>query len=136
MAKVSIHSSLANNSLIETYAKDLSLFLNEISLSGMIGRNGGFERNMAAQSSGVMKVHVKIPEEPAWPASVRQISRTSDNYLVYARHWDYSDYFQIIALISPDAHKMADRLLPKIIDIADKDFHDLNLSQLNALTTY
>lgn len=42
MARVSIHSSLNNSAFIQGLARELSLYLNGISLSGRLGRNGGF----------------------------------------------------------------------------------------------
>ncbi|MBP1034038.1 type II toxin-antitoxin system YafO family toxin [Serratia fonticola] len=121
---------------MQGYARELSLYLNDLSLSGRMGRNGGFERNTAAQTSGVLKIHIKVPGEPFWPASVRQINRTSDNYLVYVRHWEEPETFQIIAVITPDAHDRANSMLPALIKIAEDDFHCLNQHQLLSLIYY
>jgi hypothetical protein len=57
-------------------------------------------------------------------------------YIVYARHWDKADAFQIIAVIAPDAHETADALLPRIIDITEQDFHSLSESQIDRLEHY
>ncbi|MBJ3816657.1 hypothetical protein F9C28_17495 [Shimwellia pseudoproteus] len=65
-----------------------------------------------------------------------QVKRTSNNYLVYVRHWDFNEKFQLIAIITPDAHERIDGLLPDIIRIAESDFHDLNESQINQMTFY
>lgn len=136
MAKVSIHSSLENYAVIQGFARELSLYLNGLSLSGRLGRNGGFERNANAQSSGILKIHFKAPGEGFWQTSVRQTDRTSDNYIVYVRHWDDVEAFQIIAVITPDAHAKADAMLPDIIEIAESDFHSLGHSQLQDLIHY
>ncbi len=136
MVKVSLHRSLESYSVMQGFARELSLYLNGLSLSGRLGRNGGFERNANAQSSGILKIHFKAPGEGFWPSSARQTDRTSDNYMVYVRHWDDIDTFQIIAVITPDAHAKADAMLPDIIDIAESDFHSLNSLQLQGLTYY
>lgn len=136
MAKVCIHSSLASNETIQGYARELSAFLNGDSLSGRIGKNSGFERNHSATSCGIIKAHIKIPGAGFWPANLPQKNRTSNDYLVYVRHWDFSDTFQILAVITPDAHERIDGLLPTLVDIAEKSFHDLNDAQLKALTYY
>ncbi|MCT8347623.1 type II toxin-antitoxin system YafO family toxin [Photorhabdus temperata] len=62
--------------------------------------------------------------------------RVSNNYLVYARHWERSDTFQIIAVIVPDAHEKIDAMLPDIIEITESDFQSLNQPQLGLLTYY
>lgn len=133
MARVSIHSSLNDLVLVQGLARELSLYLSGISLSGRLGRNGGFERNNSAQTSGILKIHFKAPGEGFWADAIRQSTRTSNNYIVYARHWDKVDTFQIIAVISPDAHETSDALLPKIIDVAERDFHSLNENELDVL---
>lgn len=63
MARVSIHSSLNDLVLVQGLARELSLYLSGISLSGRLGRNGGFERNNSAQTSGILKIHFKAPGE-------------------------------------------------------------------------
>lgn len=136
MAEVCIHSSIANNQTVQGYARELSNYLNGVSLSGRLGKNGGFERNNAATQSGIMKIHIKIPGEVHWGTDEKQRYRTSNNYLVYARHWDFSDKYQIIAIITPDAHERIDGLLPDIIEIAENSFHKLNQTQLAQLTYY
>ena len=136
MARVSIHSSLNISAFIQGLARELSLYLNGISLSGRLGRNGGFERNNSAQTSGILKIHFKAPGEGFWTDAMRQSTRTSNNYIVYARHWDKADAFQIIAVIAPDAHETADALLPRIIDITEQDFHSLSESQIDRLEHY
>ncbi|WP_024913486.1 type II toxin-antitoxin system YafO family toxin [Chania multitudinisentens] len=136
MARVCLHRSLASIPVMQGYARELSLYLNGLSLSGRLGRNGGFERNAKSQSSGILKIHFKAPGEGFWSSSVRQIDRTCDNYMIYVRHWDDADIFQIIAVITPDAHARADAMIPDIIEIAELDFHSLNSSQLQELTYY
>lgn len=136
MARVCIHSSLSDIPVIQGYARELSLYLNNLSLSGRLGRNGGFERNNNAQSSGILKIHFKAPGEGFWDRAVRQVDRTCDNYIIYARHWDDTETFQIIAVITPHAHAKADAMLPDIIQIAESDFHSMSDSQLQSLTYY
>lgn len=136
MAKVCIHQSIANNQTIQGYATELSNYLNGTSVSGRLGKNGGFERNSSATASGILKIHIKAPGEAHWSSNIQQRHRTSDNYLVYARHWSRTELFQVIALVTPDAHARIDGLLPNIINITEKHFQDLNDSQLDQLTYY
>lgn len=136
MAGVCIHPSIADNQTVQGYARELANYLNGVSLSGRLGKNGGFERNNAATRSGIMKIHIKIPGEAHWVIGEAQRYRTSNNYLVYTRHWDFSEIYQIIAIVTPDAHERIDGLLPDIIRIAEHDFHALNEEQLKELTFY
>lgn len=136
MASVSLHESLSGNATFEGYARELTDYLNGVSLSGRLGKNGGFERNKRATESGILKIHIKVPGESFWDSSVIQRHRTSNNYLVYARHWDFSDIFQIIAIVTPDAHERIDGLLPGIVQVVERDFQDLNERQLSQLTFY
>ncbi len=36
-----------------------------------------------------------------------QIQRKSNHYLVYCQHWLYPNRYQIIAIMSPNAHELA-----------------------------
>lgn len=136
MAEVYIHPSIAQNVTVQGYARELSDYLNGTALSRRLGKNGGFERNNAATQSGILKIHIRIPGEALWGVADVQRYRTSNNYLVYARHWDFTDKFQIISIVTPDAHERIDGLLPDIIKIAENDFHSLNQTQLDQLTCY
>ncbi len=136
MAKVCIHPGIADNPTVQGYARELSSFLNGVSLSGRLGKNGGFERNTSATASGIMKMHIKVPGEGFWNPRQRQAQRTSDNYLVYARHWDMIDLYQVIAIVTPDAHARIDGLLPDIIKAVEESFHDLNENQLTQYVFY
>ncbi|EOC0700404.1 type II toxin-antitoxin system YafO family toxin [Salmonella enterica subsp. enterica serovar Kokomlemle] len=136
MKEVSVHKSLADNPTVQGYARELSDFLNGRSVSGRIGRIGGFERNNEATKSSIMKVHIKMAGEGFWGSDISLMNRTSNSFLVYASHWDFSDKVQIIAIVSPDAHERIDRLLPDIIRIAENDFHSLSESELKQLEFY
>lgn len=136
MAEVYLHPSLAQDITVQGYARELSDYLNGTALSGRLGKNGGFERNNAAIQSSILKIHIKVPGETLWNAADVQRYRTSNNYLVYARHWDLTQKFQIICIVTPDAHQRIDGLLPSIIKIAEDGFHSLNEEQLNQLTCY
>lgn len=136
MAQVCIHPNIADNLTVQGYARELSSFLSGVSLSGRLGKNGGFERNTAATASGIMKIHIKAPGEEFWRSQQRQTQRISDNYLVYARHWDMNNLYQVIAIVTPDAHARIDGLLPGIIKAAEAAFHDLNESQLTQYLFY
>ena len=133
MVSVSICSELQYSQPVQNYARLLAAWLGRGELSGLLGNNGQFERNSKAISSGIFKIHVRLPVDKPWPASQRQQSRTSNNYLIYAQHWDYRNYFHIIALISPDAHERAASVLPAVIKIVEEEFQCLNERELNSL---
>lgn len=133
---VCLHPSLADNKTAQGYAKEFSAYLNGESISGRLGKNGGFERNTEATRSGIMKMHIKIKGEGFWSSRLSQEKRTSNNFLVYVRHWDHIERYQILAIVTPDAHERIDGLLPNLIKTAEKCFHDLNDAQLKNLKYY
>ncbi len=45
----------------------------------------------------------------------------------------YDDYYQIIAIITPDAHARADALIPYLAELAETHFHQLDISELKNL---
>ncbi|EAS8534066.1 hypothetical protein EHZ41_22380 [Salmonella enterica] len=133
MIAVSINSRLQHNKAIQTYARMLAQFLDRDELTGWLGRNSSFERNKQAIKSGVFKMHVRLLHEKPWSSHTRQPNRVCDSYLVYAQHWDIRNYYQVVALISPEAHKTVDKFLPAIIAIVESEFQVLNEQELKAL---
>jgi mRNA interferase YafO len=64
---------------------------------------------------------------------VRQHDRKSDNFLIYAQHWDCRDFYQIVAILSPDAHATVDGILPALIDHVEDEFQSFNERELKEL---
>ncbi|MFU2074807.1 type II toxin-antitoxin system YafO family toxin [Gallibacterium anatis] len=101
----------------------------------IFGHYGGFERNTQAEESGIKKLHVALGKKDFLLKTWRFADgdkRTCDNFLVYVRHWVYSDYFHIIAIITPNAHANADKLIHGIIEQAEV-FHANGLPDLQKI---
>jgi mRNA interferase YafO len=56
--------------------------------------------------------------------------------LVFVRHFYNDDYFQILALVSPDAHQRIDSMLPALIGLAESTFIELSDDDLGALENF
>lgn len=136
MAVVSLASNLAKNPAAKIYAKMLSDCINDIRLDGRLGKLGGFERSPQACDSCIRKAHIKMAHEEPWPRGKPQPFRSSDNFLIYCHHYDVSDHYHIIAIVTPDAHKKADGMLFNICEYAEKHFHCLNSKELLTLETF
>ncbi|MBI0277283.1 type II toxin-antitoxin system YafO family toxin [Hafnia alvei] len=116
------------------YARMLASALGGRGLSEWLGRDAGFERHPRAQNEGIRHCHVRLmgKDEP-WNHSTRQFARVSDNFLVYARHWQYDNYYQILALLSPDAHTSINSLLPAFCAHTERSFSCLSEYELRQL---
>ena len=136
MAVVSLAAYLSTNTTAKKYAKMLSDCINDVRLDGRMGKLGGFERNSQASSSGIRKAHIRMPSDKPWSSGKPQPFRSSDNFLVYAHHHAESGHYQIIAIITPDAHAKADKMLFGICEYAENNFHCLNARELAKLETY
>ncbi|HDL8336707.1 TPA: type II toxin-antitoxin system YafO family toxin [Yersinia enterocolitica] len=71
------------------------------------GSEGQWEDNRKLCDSFVYKIHIHLPDDPPWPPRLAVASRKSDNYLVYARHWLDPNKYQLISIMSPEAHALA-----------------------------
>lgn len=135
MAIVSITNSLASNNIFQYYAKSLSLVLNGESNS-RIGKLAGFERSSFARDSLIRKAHIKMPNEIPWGRNHRDAFRTSDNFLVFSQHYLHPEHYQILTIITPNAHAVADQMLQSLSVLAENTFHCLNKIQLSELKQY
>ncbi|HHI2551372.1 TPA: type II toxin-antitoxin system YafO family toxin [Klebsiella aerogenes] len=133
MVYVSLSNDLPFNEAAQAYARMLAEFLSTERPGPFFGNLGRFERNVSATQSGIWKLHLRLTDEGGWPASQKQSERKSDNFLIYAQHWDCRDHYQILAILSPDAHKQADKVLPSLISNVEKDFHSLSERDLKSL---
>ncbi|PJZ07024.1 hypothetical protein PRCB_03145 [Pantoea rodasii] len=117
------------------YVRALASWLNGYGLSPWLGRDADFSRNRRAYDEGMRHCHIRLIElEKPWNEKQQQYQRTSDNFLIYARHWMFSDYCQALAIISPDAHASIDRHLPKFCDYVEKHFSTMTESDLRGLS--
>lgn len=110
--------------------------LSNLPPSPLLGKRGGFERNRSAMSAGIEKFHIRMPSDIPWPSHVPLSRRSSNNYLVFVRHFYNDDYFQILALVSPDAHQRIDSILPALIGLAESTFIELSDDDLGALENF
>ncbi|MFN1148388.1 type II toxin-antitoxin system YafO family toxin [Serratia liquefaciens] len=117
------------------YVRGLASALNGYGLSPWVGRDADFSRNARAYSEGIRHCHIRLMDIDApWRNDTVQYHRTSDNFLIYARHWMHSDFYQALAIISPDAHMSVDRLLPMFCDYTERHFSVLSEHQLRSLS--
>ncbi|MGR7271949.1 type II toxin-antitoxin system YafO family toxin [Klebsiella aerogenes] len=136
MAKVSITRELYHLAAAHKYAKMLSDYLSNDARFWCFGALGGFERNYDAMAANIRKIHLKLPGDRPWPPEASLSERTCDNYLVFAQHLFYDEHYQILAIISPNAHQQADSMLPRLIKLAEDTFHELPHDELDKLKTY
>lgn len=133
MVYVSVAEDLLFNAAAYDYATMLANHLSGSGTTGWLGNLGRFERRAKAMESGIWKMHILPLTEKPWPASLPLHRRKSDNYLVYAQHWDYSNHYQVVAVIMPDAHARIDKLLDGLIDTVEDTFQSLSERDLNLL---
>lgn len=138
---VTIHPDVQKNFdpiVLEKLAKSLVYFANSgfSDFPHIFGSYGGFERNPKAVQAQIYKIHIALTEQDLiskfWRYKYKPNRRQSDNFLVFNSHWAYPNLFQIIDIISPNAHKRADKLLPMLIDRAET-FHDFEIKELEKL---
>lgn len=55
--------------------------------------------------------------------------------LFITRHFFFDNYFQILDILTPNAHKTLNNKIPAYIDLAEQ-FHTLNNQDLSKLTHY
>uniref|UniRef100_UPI0035C6BE94 type II toxin-antitoxin system YafO family toxin n=1 Tax=Serratia quinivorans TaxID=137545 RepID=UPI0035C6BE94 len=136
MVKVSITKDLYKLAAAHKYASMLAEYLSNGTKYWCFGSHGGFERNYQAMAANIRKIHLKLPGERPWPPEFTSSQRTCDNFLVYAQHYYDDEHFQILAIISPDAHQLSDVMLPRIITLAETSFIELSPDELASLKTY
>ncbi|EFO2900427.1 type II toxin-antitoxin system YafO family toxin, partial [Escherichia coli] len=77
------------------------------SLPSVFGNEGQWEDSGRLRDSFVFKIHIRLPDEQPWPAKLPAASRKSNSYLVYSRHFLYPDKYQLISIMTPNAHELA-----------------------------
>ncbi|RLM20556.1 toxin YafO [Brenneria alni] len=107
MATVSVHLKVEHPTIAKQYASALQGWMNSKVLPPFLGSEAQWEDNRKLCDSHVFKMHIRLPNEPQWGKGVPQAARKSNSYLVYARHWLNPDSFQVISIMTPNAHGLA-----------------------------
>ncbi|MDD9340068.1 MAG: type II toxin-antitoxin system YafO family toxin [Providencia heimbachae] len=136
MPIVTITPKYLNNTVYRQYAARLSDVLNGNAIHGYLGKLADFRNSGVARQSFIEKVHIRVPGEKPWGKSIRQEVRVSDNFLVFCKHCMYDDYYQVIAIITPDAHAKSDAMIPILAGMAETYFHSLSFKELMELESF
>lgn len=135
---VCVHHSIFGLPYIEIIAKGIALFHDTEEYPDFLGHHGYFERNTQATESRLNKLHIALYNSD-WTLKTWKnrngYNRTCDNMVVYAQHFFKPNYYQILAIVTPEAHKNIDKLLPIYIQLAE-DFHQLRPSELLQLQAF
>lgn len=69
------------------------------------GNDSAFTFPPFAVEAQLYRFHIKLPNEQSWSANIADYKKTSNTYLVYAKHmWDDNRY-SILAVVNP-AHTL------------------------------
>ncbi|HBK4690044.1 type II toxin-antitoxin system YafO family toxin [Serratia ureilytica] len=107
MIKVSIHQDIEFYDIAEQYAHVLQNWKNGGALPTVFGNEGQWEDNKRLMDSFIFKIHIKLPNEAPWSKKMPAAARKSNSYLVYSRHFLYPDQYQLISIMTPNAHELA-----------------------------
>lgn len=103
-----------------------------------LGHYGRFERNKQAELSNLHKVHIALYQSDfnlkTWKGR-NGTNRTCDNFVIYTQHFFEDKHFQLLGILTPNAHADIDKYLPYFIQQAEL-FQSLNIFQLSSLTWY
>ncbi|MCZ5622837.1 type II toxin-antitoxin system YafO family toxin [Escherichia coli] len=84
-------------------------------------------------TANIRKIHLKLPGDKPWSPEAPLSERTCDNFLVFAQHLYDDEHYQILAIISPDAHQRVDAMLPRLVKLAEENFIELSPEELARL---
>lgn len=117
-------------------AEPLFQYFNGEMLPHFIGRDAPFERNRAASELDIRHLHFIYLNEitPQW-IKRDAFRRTSDNFLIYTRHWRFTQLHCVLAVVTPEAHQRINGLLPQLIRQAEW-FHNLGQDELQQLSWF
>lgn len=135
--RITLSDDLVHFPHIDKIAQGLAIFEN----SGrkvypdFLGHYGDLNNSSAARDSQLRKLHIALSKTdfklPTWQ-NPKGFNRTCDNFLIYVKHWMFDDYFQILDIVAPDAHKNIDRFITALVEKAEA-FYQLNRAQLDKL---
>ena len=104
---VSVHGDTEYPEIAKVYARLLQDWKTTASLPSVFGRDGMWEMNSRTRDSQIYKLHIRLSDEVPWKKHKPQIDRVSNNYLVYTQHWLDNERYQLISIMSPNAHELA-----------------------------
>lgn len=137
-SKVCIHSSITHFPHIDTIAKGIAVFHDTEKYPDFLGHHGYFEQNSQAMDSQINKLHIALYNSD-WTLKTWKnrngYNRTCDNMVIYVEHFFQPNYYQILAIVTPEAHKNIDKLLTGYVQLAE-DFHKLRPSELSRLDAF
>ncbi|MDE9589281.1 type II toxin-antitoxin system YafO family toxin [Xenorhabdus bovienii] len=124
MVTVSIHKNIELPAVARKYAHLLKDWKNGGLRPDIFGDEGRWEDHASLCASFVFKIHIKLPDEEPWPAKMPVAARKSNSYLVYTRHWCEPEKYQLISIMTPNAHELArTSFLSVLVDRAE-DFQN------------
>ncbi|PJG83275.1 type II toxin-antitoxin system YafO family toxin [Caviibacterium pharyngocola] len=138
VSRVLIDSDLSDTPCIDRVAVGIALFHDTGKYPDFLGHFGQFENNPQAMTSLLNKMHIALYREDWTLRKWRHrngCNRTFDNFVIYAKHIFDEDCYLILDIVSPDAHKRIDLLLPDLIRKAET-FHRLRPTELQKLPAY
>lgn len=137
-AKFCLSNDMLSFPKADVIAVGLALFHDTGAYPSFLGHHGRFERNPQAELSNLYKIHIAIYQTDfdlkTWQRR-NGLSRTCDNFVIYTQHFLEEECFQILGVVTPDAHATIDKLLPHFIEQAEK-FHSMNSIQLANLAWF
>lgn len=137
-AKFCLADDVTTFNKIDTVAVGLALFHDTGMYPNFLGHHGKFERNAQAELSNLYKIHIALYQSDfdlkTWQRP-NGLNRTCDNFVIYTQHFFEEECFQILGIVTPEAHTTIDKLLPYFIEKAEM-FHSLNKNQLARLTWF
>ena len=140
MSLVSIEENAKTLANIEKVAVGMALFFDYGLYPDFLGHHSGFERNANAVASNLAKFHIAIiPADfiaESWKKNHnRGEKRTTDNFVLYVNHYFENGYYQILDILTPEAHSCIDHLLPHYVELAER-FNSLRKADLEKLEHY
>ncbi|CCW31052.1 type II toxin-antitoxin system YafO family toxin [Xenorhabdus nematophila] len=120
----SIHPDVECQNIAKCYLKLLREWKVNHILPDVFGNEGQWEDCASLCDSHVYKIHIKLPGEKAWKDNKPQLDRKSNSYLVYTRHWLDTDSYQIISIMTPNAHEIARTTFKSVLAQRAEDFQN------------
>lgn len=141
MIYVSVSDDLINFPQIEKIAKGVAVVLesNAGIYPRFLGHLSGLDNHPLAKEYKLSKLHIALSNAELnskhWRKPKGQ-SRTSNNFVIFVRHWLAPEYVRILAIIHPNAHERINSLIPLLVKKAEKQFFNLGKPELIALNNY
>ncbi|STO64455.1 Uncharacterised protein [Haemophilus parahaemolyticus] len=143
MVKVSVDDKLGNFPHIQKIAEGIAIFeitrlTENVIYPSFLGHYSGLDNHPKARECGLSKFHIALTidemNSKKWHNRNPQ-NRTCNNFVVFVRHWLYTDYIRVLDIISPEAHERIDGLIPKLVDKAEH-FFDKSKEELDKEINY